>query len=67
MPKKRTEVTEEEIARRAYEISQSDECGTDEENWHRAAAELREPPKRPSRSAPKRASQGSGDPAPTET
>jgi hypothetical protein len=34
------EVTEEEIARRAYDISQSDESGTDEENWLRAEREL---------------------------
>lgn len=33
-------VTEEEIARRAYAISQSDESGTDEENWFRAEREL---------------------------
>ena len=31
---------EQEIARRAYEISQSDESGTDEENWQRAHEEL---------------------------
>ena len=30
------------IARRAHEISQSETSGTDEENWHRAEAELRE-------------------------
>ena len=34
------EVAEEEIARRAYAISQSDESGTDEENWLRAEREL---------------------------
>jgi hypothetical protein len=28
------------IARRAYEISQSDNSGTPEENWWRAAAEI---------------------------
>jgi len=34
-----------EIRRRAYEISQSTDSGTPEENWHRAARELeqREP------------------------
>jgi hypothetical protein len=36
------EVTEEEIARRAYEISESDESTTPEENWWRAERELRE-------------------------
>ena len=34
--------TEEEIARRAYEISLGDDSGTPEENWHRAERELRE-------------------------
>jgi hypothetical protein len=29
------------IADRAYHIAQSGEGGTDEENWHRAEAELR--------------------------
>jgi hypothetical protein len=36
-----SEITEEMIAERAYHISQSGEGGTDEENWHRAEAELR--------------------------
>jgi hypothetical protein len=35
------EITQEMIAERAYHISQSGEGGTDEENWHRAEAELR--------------------------
>jgi hypothetical protein len=35
------EVTYEMIAERAYHISQSGEGGSDEENWHRAEAELR--------------------------
>ena len=35
------EITNEMIAERAYHISQSGEGGTDEENWHRAEAELR--------------------------
>jgi hypothetical protein len=38
------EITHETIAERAYHISQSGEGGTDEENWHRAEAELREGP-----------------------
>jgi hypothetical protein len=33
---------EERIRRRAYEISQSDQSGTDEENWRRAEQEVRE-------------------------
>lgn len=40
MPENQRHPTHEEIARRAYEISQSDESGTDEENWHRAEREL---------------------------
>ena len=32
------------VARRAYEISQSDESGTPEENWARAERELRGEP-----------------------
>jgi len=35
------EITDEMIAERAYHIAQSGEGGTDEENWHRAEAELR--------------------------
>jgi hypothetical protein len=35
------EITHEMIAERAYHISESGEGGTDEENWHRAEAELR--------------------------
>ena len=38
------EVTYDEIARRAYEISQSQECGSDDENWWRAEQELSGPP-----------------------
>jgi Protein of unknown function (DUF2934) len=36
------EITQEMIAERAYNISESGEGGTDEENWHRAEAELRQ-------------------------
>jgi hypothetical protein len=36
------EVDDEMIARRAYEISQSDDAGTSEENWERATRELHE-------------------------
>jgi len=35
-------VTRERIAERAHLISQSDQAGTDEENWLRAERELRE-------------------------
>jgi hypothetical protein len=35
------EVTNEEIAQRAYEISQSAEAGSDDDNWLRAERELR--------------------------
>lgn len=34
----------EAVARRAYEISRSEETGTDEENWLRAEAEMRTEP-----------------------
>lgn len=36
------EITQEMIAERAYHISESGEGGTDEENWLRAEAELRQ-------------------------
>ncbi len=45
------ELTDEEIARRAYEIFESTDCGTDEENWLRAEQELLA---RPAAAAPKR-------------
>ena len=35
------ELIDQMIARRAYDISQSDERQSDEENWHRAAREVR--------------------------
>jgi len=35
------DVTDEAIQRRAYEISQQEDAGTAEENWERAARELR--------------------------
>jgi hypothetical protein len=38
----RKPVTRESIAERAYLISQSDQAGTDEENWLRAERELQE-------------------------
>ena len=37
----RREVTHDQIARRAYEISQSANAGSPEENWYRAERELR--------------------------
>ena len=36
-----SEVTEEQIRHRAYEISQGPDGGTEEENWIRAEQELR--------------------------
>ena len=38
----RKPMTRERIAERAYLISQSDQAGTDEENWLRAERELQE-------------------------
>jgi hypothetical protein len=35
-----SEAADEEIRRRAYEISQSPDSGTPEENWHRAKREV---------------------------
>jgi hypothetical protein len=35
-------ISREEIERRAYELSQSDEAGSPEENWARAEQELRD-------------------------
>jgi hypothetical protein len=37
-----TDELEEQVRRRAYEISQSDEAGTDDENWARAESEIRQ-------------------------
>ena len=37
----RGEPTREQIEQRAYELSQSDDAGTPEENWARAERELR--------------------------
>jgi hypothetical protein len=34
-------ITHEMIARRAYEISQSPQCGSEYDNWIRAERELR--------------------------
>ena len=38
----RNPITRERIAERAYLISQSDQAGTDEENWLRAERELQQ-------------------------
>ena len=38
----RKPITRERVAERAYLISQSDQAGTDEENWLRAEQELQE-------------------------
>jgi hypothetical protein len=40
----RAEPTDDDIARRAYEISLSEEAGTADENWEQAERELRQPP-----------------------
>jgi hypothetical protein len=37
----RDEPTRDRIEQRAYELSQSDDAGTPEENWRRAERELR--------------------------
>jgi hypothetical protein len=34
-------ITHEMIAKRAYEISKSPQCGSETDNWHRAERELR--------------------------
>ena len=41
---KKREPTVEEIAQKAYEISESEHPGSDEENWYRAEHELRVKP-----------------------
>lgn len=46
MVTKRREPTDEEIAQKAYEISESHDPGSDDENWYRAERELREKPAR---------------------
>src|SRR5437762_14108263 len=40
-PSSKTTVTHEMIAKRAYEISQSPQCGSQHDNWIRAERELR--------------------------
>ena len=39
----RTAPADEDIARRAFPISQTEDAGTPDENWARAQAELRQP------------------------
>jgi len=58
------EATEEEIARRAYEISESDDRGSDEENWWRAEQELCEQPR--ARPASRLQRNSTSEPKPTE-
>jgi|tagenome__1003787_1003787.scaffolds.fasta_scaffold8202020_1 hypothetical protein len=41
MSEQEREVTNEAIARRAHEIAESGEGGSDDDNWHRAERELR--------------------------
>ena len=60
------EVTDEHVARRAYELSQSDEHTTDEENWYRAERELRgehEPAEPSPEAAPAQTSKKKDSPA----
>jgi hypothetical protein len=38
-----SEPSHDDIARRAHEISQGPDAGSDEDNWHRAERELRDP------------------------
>lgn len=40
-PAPKREITHEMIARRAYEISQSPQCGSEFDNWVRAERELK--------------------------
>jgi hypothetical protein len=58
MSDEQAEPKHDEIARRAYEISQGEDAGSADENWHRAERELRaerdggasaRPPARPRR------------------
>jgi hypothetical protein len=37
-----SQLSRDEVARRAYEISLRDDAGSDEDNWHRAERELQE-------------------------
>jgi hypothetical protein len=37
-----SEPSYEDIARRAHELSQGDDAGNDDDNWHRAERELRD-------------------------
>lgn len=59
------DVTDEEIARRAYEISESDESTTPEENWWRAERELRELSNKPA-AKPRRRSAAAAAETPAE-
>jgi hypothetical protein len=40
-PSPKVTITHEMIAKRAYEISQSPQCGSEHDNWIRAERELR--------------------------
>jgi hypothetical protein len=40
-PSPKVVITHEMIAKRAYEISQSSQCGSEHDNWIRAERELR--------------------------
>ena len=59
-----TEVTEEQIRHRAYEISQGADARTDEENWIRAEQELRSGAKGSNSSSDAASSESSGGDSP---
>jgi hypothetical protein len=61
MPTLELDVTEDDIARRAHEISESDERRSDDENWHRAARELRGGPDGGSHGSPGGSAGGSDE------
>ena len=48
------EITHEEIRRRAYELSQQEGAGSEEDNWLRAERELREEAEAPKHKPPAR-------------
>jgi hypothetical protein len=49
MAKAEPQISEEDIRRRAYELSERDGSGNEEENWLRAERELREEAAAPKR------------------
>ena len=63
-PETTTEITEEQIRHRAYEISQGPDAGTDDENWIRAEQELRSGAKGSNGSSEAASSEAPGSDAP---